>query len=229
MPGEMTLAGSAVTVAAPSMAVPLGGGAAPVAAVPPAAAVVASPMSSPAAPLAAPVSPALRPAEASWLTHRAARFITGDSTRAAIQPTSDGRLPGLQLDESTQRKAPTIKVSSSSPAFIIILLVISGIASLSMVLLDFEPGASEADRRAQARFTIEHEYILPAQPPLPPYQIYLRRARQAHGVGDAEEEEFWYREVLMLLRAEGRSQFRGVTGTPERDRRLEELIAQVLD
>jgi hypothetical protein len=61
-----------------------------------------------------------------------------------------------------------------------------------------------------------------------PYQLLLREAQQAHSRGDLALERQKYREVLRMLRAEGRGKFEGLTGTPKSDQDLAKLLGTML-
>ncbi len=64
--------------------------------------------------------------------------------------------------------------------------------------------------------------------PLAPYQVELREAQQAYSRGQPNVAQAHYRKVLDMLRAEGGSRFRGLTGAPARDKNLEELLSRLL-
>ena len=56
----------------------------------------------------------------------------------------------------------------------------------------------------------------------------LREAQQAHSRGDRATERQRYRQVLGLLRAERRSKYENVTGTPGSDEQLAECLSILL-
>ncbi len=99
-----------------------------------------------------------------------------------------------------------------------------------LVLVDADPSPPEQNvAKWRARRVIEEEYFssLDSRAPLERYQIYLRDAQRAHTRGDRATERKLYRQVLDLLQAE-RGPFDTVTGTPSRDKTLEEQIVILL-
>jgi hypothetical protein len=196
------------------------------------------------------MSQAPAPAAAAAPTRLAttARFITADTARSAIQPERDGRLPELALDQLDHKKRADSRSSSSNPAFMTAAIVFSILASVLLLLVDFESSKEvsqskeDARRRIQMEFAQSHHPGCPAQvapykgctcdppPPLLEYQQLLRLAEQAHARGDVDEERRLYRRVLRMLRNETKTRH-GLTGSPQttnRDDKLEQLIGRVL-
>lgn len=208
-----------------------------------------------------------------WMTNKVARFISAETAAATIQPTPDGRLPALALEESeTRKREPRDKAQKSW----LLPVMLSVSVGLSLLMLVIDPGTSRSvlEKRADARQEIEQKFFHdpercpstscrlldtrfqadegqhgrwtcdacgqrweaappePSAPPPPPrpYQLYLRRAQQAHLRGEYGDERWWYHRVLDLLRAEKQSERYelSVTGRPRGDEQLEKLISEVL-
>jgi len=181
----------------------------------------------------APAPPAATPAR----TSQAARFIAADTAAARFDLTADGKLPELVLSDREQAAAPEASTPRSQPWLLIGLLVFSVASSVLMLLFDPSAPSGAKTSRAAAREAIQLYYT--GQPPrLEPYQTQLRLALQAGQRGDRAEERRLYQEVLALLRSEGTSKFRGLTGMassgvdppvgPPHDRHLERLISILL-
>jgi len=175
------------------------------------------------------------PPDASRPGKKVARFITAEAAQSTLNIADDGRLPELQLQESTQAKPGEAGGSTVHPLVLLGLVSLSVVASVLLVL--YEPRQETLPRstaKQDARDVIVSEYLadeehlkLDNPPPLEPYQTYLREAQRAYWRGDYATERRLYRRVLDLLRAEG-TDFDGVTGSPTSDRRLEEQITILL-
>ena len=156
-----------------------------------------------------------------------ARFKVATAQSPAVVPSADGKLPGLQLADA----APTEKAGGGDKAVPLWLACLAVVAStvLSVFLLLYTPPEqqSAASLRAAARRELAQYYGSDAAQ-LRPFQILLREAQQAHSRGDRALERQRYRDVLRLLRAEGRSQFEGLTGTKGSDEQLSKLLAILL-
>ncbi len=159
-----------------------------------------------------------------------ARFITPEKARSQLQLAGDGSLPELTLQESAARPKGEKSSATSNPLVMMAIFGVSALASLLLLLMDTSPRATDVQRQAEARRQIREEFFHNSGdgPQFPEYEIYLRRAQQAHSRGALEDERHWYRKVIELLHAEGKNRYVGLTGTPSLDRRLEELIAEVL-
>ena len=127
-------------------------------------------------------------------------------------------------------------------------IVFSILASVLLLLVDFESSKEVSQSKEVARRTIQMEFAqshhpsCPARsspytgctcdppPPLLEYQKLLRLAEQAHARGDVDEERRMYRRVLRMLRDETKTRH-GLTGSPQttnHDAKLEELIGLAL-
>ncbi len=159
-------------------------------------------------------------------TRKVARFIAAESAQSTIQLATDGQLPSLQLIEAGKTVTETTKGSTMNP-----LLVLGAIAAsfcMSVMLLTTDFGSTEKDEALQyARDTLASDYE-GQRGPLLPYQIHLREAQQAYSRDDRKTARDHYRKVLDLLHAEGGDRFHGLTGTPARDKQLEELLSKLL-
>lgn len=158
---------------------------------------------------------------------KVARFVATDKAVAPAVVQPNGQLPDLALSERVTRKAEQPS-STGNPALLVVVLCLSFGMSLLLLVADFSPSAGEAQRKVDARQTIQERFIRTAANPRDPCQLLLRRAQQAYARGDRAEEERLYREVLKLLYAERTSRFASVTGSPESDRELHRLIAEIL-
>ena len=159
-----------------------------------------------------------------------ARFITAEAAQSTLNLAEDGQLPELRLEESRAVKAQQESGTTVHPLVLVVVLCLSVVAAAVLVLIPVESESSSGPRKKQrARLSIESDYVanLDAQGPQEPYQVYLREAQRAHSRGDRKAETRLYREVLDMLRAE-RSEFEGVTGSPDRDRELEKRITILL-
>lgn len=165
-------------------------------------------------------------------TGRKARFVTAGTAESRLQPSADGKLPGLKLEKEEPAEKPKEKPEGAAlhPLVLFCALCLSVLVSITMVLVDVDSPQSDRGReQAQARWTIEREYFSHLDPnePLVTYQLLLREAQRAHTRGDRQAERDAYRAVLRVLRAE-RNRFEGLTGSPGSDRKLEELITEIL-
>jgi len=156
---------------------------------------------------------------------RVARFIPAEEGQSAVHLAADGQLPALQLVEGV-RKEKEAAGAKFNPLVLAGMVCLSFCFSILLLVADFG-GAPSVQATDQVRRRIETYYM--NQPgPLAPYQLHLREAEQAHSRGDVRTEQQHYRKVLDLLRSEGRSRFRGLTGTPSSDEELEKLLSSVL-
>jgi hypothetical protein len=108
-------------------------------------------------------------------------------------------------------------------------MAIAASTVISAILLIGTPEGEQsvASRRAESRRELAM-YYGGETAQLQPYQVLLREAQQAHSRGDQAMERQRYRDVLRLLRAEGRSKFEGLTGTPNSDEKLAGLLSILL-
>lgn len=168
---------------------------------------------------------------------RSARFIAADAAAARFDLTADGKLPELQLADRQQAAAAESTAPRGQPWLMIGLLVFSVGSSVLMLMVDTSASLETKSTRMAARQAIESFYT-GTPPKLEPYQTKLRLALQAETRGDRATERRLYQQVLALLRSEGTSKFRGLTGMasssvdppdgPANDRHLERLISTML-
>lgn len=157
-----------------------------------------------------------------------ARLKTAASPSPADVAAADGKLPTLQLADAENAEAKADGTSQGIPLWLAVAAVAaSTIFSAILLLTDFEGTQTTAARAAAARREIVQFYGTDAAR-LAPYQVLLREAQQAHSRGDRRLEKQKYREVMALLRAEGRTQYDGLTGTPSGDADLARLLAVLL-
>ena len=209
-PGGEAAGGAAVAVAAP----PLAHVATP-AIMPTAAQPVVATTAGP--PPAAPQPPA-----------NTARFKAASPQLPTVVPAADGKLPTLQLADADTDPAQATGGDKAVPLWMASLAVVASTV-ISVILLVGDPQGSESasSRRAQARHDLAIYYGTEAVQ-LRSHQVLLREAQQAHSRGDFETERKRYRQVLALLRAEGRNQYVGLTGTPKDDEELARLLSILL-
>src|SRR5262249_8240374 len=103
----------------------------------------------------------------------------------------------------------------------------STVVSVFLLLGDLPGQKSVESRHAEARQQVTPYFGTDAIA-LAPYQVLLREAQQAHSRGDRATERQRYRQVLALLRAERRSKYESVTGTPRSDEQLAECLSTLL-
>lgn len=143
-----------------------------------------------------------------------------------IQLASDGQLPNLQLVDAEKPVVETAKASTMNPLLVLAAIAASFCASVMLLLADF--GSSESEQQlTQVRQQLQ-AYYQGEKGKLAPYQVHLREAQQAYSRGDRKSERQHYRKVLDQLRVEGGSKFRGLTGTPTSDKKLENLLSTLL-
>jgi hypothetical protein len=157
-------------------------------------------------------------------------MVVEDSIPAALVLAADGQLPALRLSETESEKAPEEKSRTINPLLLLTILCTSVVVSLALIFIDFgsEQGVDNPAKQ-RARYVIEQEYISDVDDPAPKerYQWLLREALRAYWRRDYQKERELYREVLNLLRQE-RPKNQSLTGSPGRDRRLQELLTILL-
>lgn len=162
---------------------------------------------------------------------RVARLITPDSAPVGIQPTADGKLPVLHLEEIAADRGTKSHDRMLPPWALATILAMSVLLSIAAVIL---PGGGEdrahSPRRAAIRRQIEEQFFASFDPgkPLERYQVLLREAQQAFAAGNIRQEREKYREVLALLRTERETFQRGLSGSRQRDKELENLITELM-
>ena len=136
-------------------------------------------------------------------------------------------LPVLKL---TEEKQPLLKRTelSSNPVFLGVLICCSVLSS--GLILFLAGGQTKTDRTKlnRVRKEISRFYETRIDVDLKPYQLELREAQMAYSRGDIKAEKDAYRKVMRRFRAEDRSQYAGVTGSPTSDAELEKLVSIML-
>ncbi len=164
------------------------------------------------------------------ITSRKVQFIAEEPAETSLRLGRDGRLPELALatPEQPQEKEATEK--SSNPALLAALLAVSFMMSLLLLFVDFEGSGTDRREAERARAEIARDFFQSASEgaALADYQLYLRRAQQAHAHNDLEQERRWYRRVLDLLHVEKGKGYDTVTGSRERDEQLRRLLGEIL-
>jgi hypothetical protein len=156
-----------------------------------------------------------------------ARFITDQAGDPLVKLGEDGHLPELALSEGRDRKPNEKGRQGSNPVLLYAAIAFSFCLSIAMLFMEAGPSASLAERKAQARREIAEYFGSGAGEP-EPYQRLLRDARLAYSRNDRTAERRAYRQVLDLLNSEDKNRLLGLTGSPEKDERLRELIAILL-
>ncbi len=182
------------------------------------------------------MAPPARPGVVATITptrgtgRKVARFITPTTAQSSLPLAADGKLPELRLKESLQDPSASQEAKSLNPFILLVAVCVSLGLSLVLVFMDVSPkDVTLEQKKQQARSIIDTEYIGTGEEKrLEPYQLDLREALAAFDRGDYKKEREYYRKVLDMLRAERLDPKRGVTGSPARDRRLEELITILL-
>jgi len=161
-----------------------------------------------------------------------ARFITTETADSTLRLAADGKLPELQLEEGQDKQKQNEKSSSLNPLALFGILSISVGVSIMLALFGPEPRAdSRGSDKAYQRYLIEKSYFGSGnidESDLKPYQLLLREAQMAHTRADLKTERECYRRVLDMLRAERGPDRKGLTGSRERDKKLEESISILL-
>jgi hypothetical protein len=183
-------------------------------------------------PLPSPVPPpfATPPPAPARAARKVARFISAETAQSALQLADDGKLPELSLQEGDGNPESQEKSRSLNPLVLLGALSLSVVLSMSLVLIDTDADSSGRAEEAQARQVIEEEFFGSLNPdaPLEPYQLALREAQRAHTRGDLKAERKLLHHVLDRLRAERKWTDRGLTGSREKDRKLEKQISILL-
>jgi hypothetical protein len=168
-----------------------------------------------------------------------ARFITDGPGEALVRLGEDGQLPELSLTESGAEGKTTSRPRESNPYLLLGVLFFSLLMTGAMLFMEGEDSYLPPQNQAAARQELT-EYLGTDTESPAPYQLALRRSRQAWARGDRSGEKEELRRVLRMLRSEAKERlqkFSGLTGrldydyddTSKRsDRRLEELIAILL-
>jgi hypothetical protein len=159
-----------------------------------------------------------------------ARFIATQAAQSSMPLGADGKLPELRLKETPEDQAAAEQTKSYNPLVLVVAVCLSLGLSVVLILMDVSPGNPSLQQKKQrAREIIDAEYTgSPEGKELERYQLYLREALIAYHQGDYRKERQYYQKVLDMLRAERIDPKRGLTGSPARDKRLEEQITILL-
>jgi hypothetical protein len=160
--------------------------------------------------------------------------VSAQAPTSGVQLAADGKLPELRLEDAVRTVEGRTKGKAISPLVLFAVLSLSVALSMVAVLVDFNaPNAAQLRRKSDARQRIEANYFpLAAGQGVAKaperYQRYLAEAVRAHVRGDLRSERWMYNKVLDLLRTERDKFQRGLTGSRERDKELEDLIVVLL-
>jgi hypothetical protein len=155
-----------------------------------------------------------------------ARFVADQTQGPTIAPAADGSLPKLQLADSVTESAEQPE-SRPIPLWLAMLLVIISTGLSTLLLLTDSSETKQQTSKAEARRELERFYGQ-GDGPLLPYQVHLREAQLAFSRREYAAERRHYRQVLGLLRAEGRGPYVGLAGTPREDEELARLLTILL-
>jgi hypothetical protein len=173
---------------------------------------------------------------------KVARLVSADAAQSSLKLAADGQLPNLQLQEGDKKDRGQGQSRSIPPVVMILAWIVSVVLTVGIVMLNGQNGSStdatQAKKDALAKIEDLQFFGDPARGELLPYQRLLRDARQAHARGDFKTERKYYKKVLDLLHTEtwggapaaasGTRLQKGVTGSREHDRELEQLILTIL-
>lgn len=168
-----------------------------------------------------------------------ARFITEGPGEPLVRLGEDGQLPELSLTESGVEGKAASRTRESNPYLLLGVVFMSLLMTGAMLFMEGEDSYLPPQNQAAARQELA-EYLGSDTDSPAPYQLALRRSRQAWARGDRSGEKEELRRVLNMLRSEAKERlqkFSGLTGrldydyddsSKRSDRRLEELIAILL-
>jgi hypothetical protein len=189
----------------------------------------------------APLPAADGPPAAPPQVRKVARLVSAEAAQSTLKLAADGQLPQLQLQEGDKKDKGQGKGRSIPPVVMILAWVVSVVLTIAIMMISSDEGGSSVTTqdKKEAMARIEEQFFgNPARGELLRYQRLLREARQAHARSDFKAERVYYKQVLDLLHTEtwdlpaGRASRdrleKGITGSRERDRELEQLILTVL-
>ncbi|MBQ16994.1 MAG: hypothetical protein CMJ65_07715 [Planctomycetaceae bacterium] len=158
-----------------------------------------------------------------------ARFVNDGSGDARVQLGEDGHLPELTLDEEMTGGRPD-KRSRGSSNLLLYLLLAGSVAASSMLILVDGPASSTSARATRNALSELKQILLDSKQPAgaeSDWQILVRDALAARARRNRNTERRAYDRLLKLLNAEdlGRT---GLTGDLGQDKRLRELIAELI-
>jgi hypothetical protein len=157
---------------------------------------------------------------------KVARFLTADLLPSTVSLAADGQLPKLALTDTEKPVEQRSEGSSFNPLLLFAAVAMSLCLSVVLMMTDLGgDGDDQEGARLRQQLTL---YYKGAHEPLATYQMHLREAQQAYSRGQVAVAQTHYRKVLEMLRAEGENRFRGLTGSPARDKNLEELLSRLL-
>ena len=184
-----------------------------------------------------PSSPPAAPPQA----RKVARLVSAEAAQSTLKLAADGQLPHLQLQEGDKKGKDQGKSRSIPPLVMIGAWILSVVLTIVIVIITYDDGSlnvtTEVKKNALAK--IEEQFFgHPERGELLPFQRFLREARQARAHGDFKAERQYYKQVLDLLHVEtwggsvtpaSRNRLeKGITGSRDHDRELEQLILTVL-
>lgn len=144
-----------------------------------------------------------------------------------LKAAPDGKLPTLSLEADAELAKKGTKEQGPSSVVVLATLAVSVTLSLAVLLVDFESGPTPTSAAAAARQDVQRFYG-DEHAQIQPYQKLLREAQRAHTRGDISKERRCYRQVMELLRSEGRSVRKTLTGSAGDDAQLEQMLNVLL-
>ncbi len=172
-------------------------------------------------------------------TRKVARLVTADTAQSTFKLAADGQLPHLQLQEGDGKDKGQGKSRSIPPLVMILAWVLSVAFTVAIVLVsnNGDDTGVTTEAKQEALLAIAKNFFgHPERGELLPYERLLREARQARVRHDSKAERQYYKQVLDLLHTEtwggssrpGRGLEKGITGSRDRDRELEQYILTIL-
>ena len=172
---------------------------------------------------------------------KVARLVSAEAAQSPLKLAADGQLPHLQLQEGDKKGKGQGKSRSIPPLVMIGVWILSVVLTIVIVIITYDDGSSGVTTQVKvdALEKIREQFFgHPERGELLPYQRFLREARQARAHGDFKAERQYYKQVLELLHTEtwggsatpaSRNRLeKGITGSRDHDRELEQLILAVL-
>jgi hypothetical protein len=156
------------------------------------------------------------------------RFLAASAAAPTAMLATDGKLPELSLIEVQARsKIAHVEARKSRPMLLVAAVGLSMVFSVFFGMYDFAPQESGTSTQSIARRKIRQLYQRSDEAaPLQPFQLLLRDAERAHTRGDDAVAAAKYRQVLNLLRTEGK--VKSITDTSETDLELEQALSTLL-
>jgi hypothetical protein len=161
---------------------------------------------------------------------KVARFISAEAAQSTLQLAADGKLPELHLSDGDQKEEKEKKSSALSPLALIGILFGSVLLTIVIIMAGDTSSSGNTEAQTKAAWAqIEADYFSdPAGSELKPYNRMLREAKRAYQSQDRKTERQLFNKILDMLRAERDANEKGLTGTRQRDKILEQNLTTLL-